>query len=225
MAKLFDKLMNRVIKGKLKLESDDDISSLKEVDLHVKSINAKGGAISGSLAVTDNMAVGGDLDVNKDVRSKTLKQSEANWELEFTATPPSEDFSYVGGYQALKQVNGELHLIYVACFKNISDSAKTFQFQYPYIDFDLSEMPLELRQKIYDMAGKTLDEPNPPADESYIRIAPMAVSAQGSGNYIVSCPIIHRIANHLQISFGNSFGNVPANGYVRLSLEVNLDII
>ena len=162
MAKLIDKLMNRVIKGKLTIESGDDVSDadLSEVDLHVKSINAKGGAISGPLAVTGNTAIGGALDVNGDSRAKTLSQSEANFEDNNAFTFPT-GFENITGYKALKLINGVLWIILSISFTT-GESYTEGATPLFYVD-----IPESLRDKIFDVNGKNMNDSNPSTADIY----------------------------------------------------------
>ena len=160
MAKLKDKLYNRVIEGKLQLESGDDITkaveeSLKDSDLNVKSINAKGGAISGPLAVTGNSAIGGDLDVNGDARVKTLSQSQANWSLNLSEVEPTipSGFSATNIFARLQVINQELELVLSFTITNNGESTASPAN----IQFGEHILPEAIGAKLIDIKGNNLN--------------------------------------------------------------------
>ena len=224
MAKLLDTLMNRVIKGKLTLEKGDDVSSviselisaLEDIDLQVKSINAKGGAISGSLAVTGNTAIGGDLDVNKDVRAKTLSQSQANYSFQFDLNASdTTNFERVSQYTRIEVVNGELHIIGLAKFHNTdTESAHNFTL----LEFLISNIPDEIAEKIYGDSGNNIKT----ANAGVVRVVPFGYSGASIG--IVPMRITGgQTANQLKCYQPNA-QSVSADGNISISFEANLSL-
>lgn len=223
MAKLFDKLMNRVIKGKLTIESGDDVSNadLSEVDLHVKSINAKGGAISGPLAVTGNSAIGGDLDVNGDLRAKTLKQIEANYSVNFTISSPDEEHFEISGvpYCKIEAVNGEMHIIGSIKFHNKdTETAQTFTLS----RVDVYNLPVEISSKIIDVDGISV---NGTGSNANIRVFPVCTASSPRGQEI-HAGLLHNVgevANGMRLYLNISQSMNP-NTNITISFEINLSL-
>ena len=130
MAKLFDKLMNRVIKGKLTIESGDDVGGLdlSEVDLRPKTIQQ----------TEPNWEF--DMPINETYLS-------------------SNNLSVVSKYYKLCVYNNVLYIVCAISLKNDGESSFTISWDDVIVNHDI-EIPSSIGEKIYDIQGKKLTEDN-----------------------------------------------------------------
>lgn len=200
------------IKKLAKFVAQNDLS---DVDLNVASINAKGMVITGTGAITGDLAVGGAI------TSKTLKQSEANYLYEFEITlNDTENFEQVGEqYCRIEEVNGEIHIIGAAMFKNI-DTANAHSFRLN--TYFRKTLPPELASKIYGMNG-SLSE----ANAGYIRLMSCHTVIVEVPYDVKSSPILlsgSSTPNEIQFYQSGSH-SIPANDTAFISFECNLSVL
>ena len=154
-----------------------------------------------------------------DFVAKTIEQAEANWVLPVTI--PSVTNFEGDGYYAIKKVNGEIHIIFAVAYKNTSGA--TANFSLSTFSADMSSLPVADTSKIIDMSGKNLTED--PGSITTIRIVPVGTFASGTGAGTKPLDLRHNSANNLQFYWTVSFSNVPSDGYVIISFEINLDVL
>lgn len=91
--------------------------------------------------------------VNADVVAKTLKQTEANWELELNLTPyDAEKTSISKAYAKISVVNGIMYIVISCTNTNITESTQTIQSFEPMV----ITIPSSIGSKIYDEDGNDL---------------------------------------------------------------------
>ena len=205
------------------VQPEEVVGLLVGKDINVDGITSKGIANTGAIANIGNVAISGDLIVQGEgkgkVIAKTLEQTEANWSLPVSI--PSITGFEGNGYYAIKKINGEIHLIFAVAYKNTSGEAKNFTLSTYQVD--VSSLPTADREKIIDMSGKNLTEE--PLSFTTIRMVATTTFADGAGAGTKPLTIKHSAVNELQFYWTVSFNNIPADGYVAISYEVNFAVL
>lgn len=229
MAKLFDKLMNRVIKGKLTIEDSDELSTilkdavesaekskpivfdateqhhtqaqLKEAVSHkvlklgenlfyriaysddyvsyiyanvsddgigngeIKSLTFAIDSDDSSVSEPDlyEYTFGELVDFrDTDLSAKTLSQSEANWEADYSEVVISAPVGITGEFTFFKFVkyNRTLHIVAIMKLTNTTENSISLGNS---ITFRVSDIPESISSKIYDVNGEPLSVSKPVA--------------------------------------------------------------
>ena len=158
---------------------------------------------------------------DKDVKVKTIAQSEANYSFSFELIPSSSDYFLTHGsqYCKIEIVNGELHIIGVACFDNTdSDNNHNLTFSSQQIT-----IPEYIADKIYNAIGEKLTQSPTGTDvaQKIIRIVPMGY--QGNVYGIAALRLEHIAANIINLSMGTGI-TVLAGKSITVSFEANLSL-
>jgi hypothetical protein len=167
---------------------------LSDVDLNVASINANG-------AVT----------------AKTLSQSEANYDFDFSSLLKAEDetsFEIDGvPFAHFKVINGCLHIVCAVRFHNKTQETKSFRLGQIAID-----LPENIASKIYNVFGHNASESG---QAGFVRTAFVGYSDTNSSTIRLSNT---STANQV-VLYQPLTRNILANEYIALSFEMTLTII
>ena len=129
MAKIQDKLYNRIIEGEL-LELTEE----EKVKLGI-----------GTLADFSNV----------DFRAKTLKQTSVNYSKPFDLIGATE-LSIDNIYNRFIEINNILHIIVNCVMTNTSSETKTIGAGYGYIGFTSLSLDNNIATKLFDIEGKSI---------------------------------------------------------------------
>lgn len=159
MAKLQDKLMNRVIEGELTLDSaeqegivnpDNVKKAINGQDITPKKITA-----SGDISTTEDLEVGGDAEISGDVSVKTIEQSQANNTITMEINPDAGvSFTLSPIYNRFIKVNSELDVIVNLAIKNDTSGAVSLTK----VGVAITALPENIAEKIVDCLGHTVKE-------------------------------------------------------------------
>ena len=202
MAKLQDKFYNRVIEGKLELDSADNISPALENSI---------------LPVLED----------KDVVVNTIEQQEANWSADIQYFPNIGGGTANPIFCRLQKINQELHIIMLGTIANETESAISAYGTTP-INIDLPE---EIAQKIYDYTGAKASEAgdaSTPIISGSVAVAirNSYVDMSTYANDVIFFVRNVNVANRISVSFSrNTSISIPAGETLYLEGRVYLDLI
>ena len=181
--------------------------------IHSINDNNKITIFGSDIEIVDGMdSEGGNL------TAKTLKQTEPNYLFQFEVmVEDTTNFEKTGTqYCRIEEVNGEIHIIIMARFKNIDpvNAHSTRLAQY-----EISNIPEYLSSKIYGVNG-SINQPN----AGVIRIAPIGIEGSGSPA-IYPCRLRGATTPNTIILYQSTGISVNAQDYITFTLEVNLSVL
>lgn len=164
----------------------------------------------------------GNVIIDGNLQTTTLKQTQANYLHEFEVLPDDEtNFETFGEqYCRFEVVNGELHIIICATFHNKDTNTHNTNLKYQ----NITNIPAAIGEKIIDMGGKKLTEIPSGGISNVIRISPCGAYSTTTGIALYPCRIEHSGQNQITIYQPNGM-NVDADGYIMFSIEANLSIM
>ena len=165
----------------------------------------------------------------KDLKAKTLEQSQANWSADITQFP-----NFTGGtasviFGRIQKINQELHIVMLGKIENATENS-IGDYTTTFIEV---ELPEEIASKIYDVKGQPLSQ----SIESNCRVSYSYCSASRSdysdmSKYLndVTMNLWHSSGtnqkNILRIMFQrNSTISIPAGETMYFESRVSLDLI
>ena len=155
-----------------------------------------------------------------DFVAKTLKQTNSNWEEDFTL-PSVSGFTKANEYCRLEEINGILHLVICALYENSSGASASFSLG----SIVFSNIDESISSKIYTAGGQKVSEPvSSTYAERYIRVAVMGVSSAGVSTNLTQCILLHTGANEMTLYHTTSV-TIGSSATAVASCEINLTLL
>lgn len=105
----------------------------------------------------DGVNLNDDLHVDGKITSKTLKQSDYNFEQAFNLIIPG-GLTINNIYNRFAEINNVLHIIVNFSITNETEEAKTIGSGYNFLGFTSLSLPASIASKIIDIDGKYVSE-------------------------------------------------------------------
>lgn len=150
---------------------------------------------------------------DKDLKVKTIEQSEYEYSKNFTLTPNSQYFTASSAFTKILVKNKSMYICIVDRIQNTDTDPHTTGFN----TINIENIPEKYQKAIFDVNGKSLNET--PTGEVNNLIARFPLYAGGT---LIYASLVHSSAGVMQITFGGNSSSVGASSKVLVDGRIEL---